>query len=370
MLKVACPQHALLESVQVVSRGVSGRSTQPVQNNVYLEGRGNELRLVATDLEYLSLEAVLEANVLEQGATTVPARILSEVASALPNEEVSLEADETHGVKIRCGRSRYDIRGLSAADFTMLPPLEQAVRFEMPQGQLETILGRTVFATSRDETRPILTGALFKIAEGRLEVVATDTYRLALQSAPLEGAGEVTRTAIVSRRALSELARILDGAAAEPVQIAIGDSQVEFKVGKITLGSRLIEGQFVNYPKVIPASYERRVIANIKELGAALHRALIVAREDANRVVLKTEGGQLRLTARSQDVGQAEEAIPVTLEGDDAEIAFNARYMLDMLDAVETPEVVIELSGQLNSGALKPVGDDSYLYVLMPMQLI
>lgn len=370
MLKLACPQHALLESVQVVSRGVSGRSTQPVQNNVYLEGRGSELRLVATDLEYLSLEAVLEANVLEEGATTVPARILSEVASALPSEQVSLEADESHGMKIRCGRSRYDIRGLSAADFTMLPPLEQAVRFEMAQGQLETILGRTVFATSRDETRPILTGALFKIAEGRLEVVATDTYRLALQTAPLEGVGDVTRSAIVSRRALSELARVLDGDSSDPVQVAIGDSQVEFRVGKITLGSRLIEGQFVNYPKVIPASYERRVIANIKELGAALHRALIVAREDANRVVLKTEGGTLKITASSQDVGQAEESIPVTLEGDDAEIAFNARYMLDMLDAVETSEVVMELSGPLNSGAIKPVGDDSYLYVLMPMQIL
>jgi DNA polymerase-3 subunit beta len=370
MLKVACPQHALLESVQVVSRGVSGRSTQPVQNNVYLDGRDGQLRLVATDLEYLSLEAVLDANVLEDGATTVPARILSEVASALPNEEVSLEADETHGMKIRCGRSRYDIRGLSAADFTMLPPLEQAVRFEMPQSQLDLILGRTVFATSRDETRPILTGSLFKISEGRLEVVATDTYRLALQSATVEGLGDVTRSAIVSRRALSELARIVDGGSDELVQVAMGDSQIEFKVGKITLSSRLIEGQFVNYPKVIPASYERRVIANIKELEAALHRALIVAREDANRVVLKTDGGTLKITASSQDVGHVEEAIPVTLEGDDAEIAFNARYMLDMLDAIDTGEVVMELSGPLNSGALKPVGDDTYLYVLMPMQIL
>ncbi len=154
------------------------------------------------------------------------------------------------------------------------------------------------------------------------------------------------------------------------MQVAIGDSQVEFRLGKVTLGSRLIEGQFVNYAKVIPASYERRIIANIKELSAALHRALIVAREDANRVVLKTEGGTLKITASSQDVGHAEESIPVTLEGDDAEIAFNARYLLDMLDAVNTTEVVMELSGPLNSGAIKPVGDDTYLYVLMPMQIL
>lgn len=370
MLKVACPQHALLEGVQVVSRGVSGRSTQPVQNNVYLEARNGQLRLVATDLEYLSLEAVVDAEVPEEGATTVPARLLAEVASALPNELVSLEADETHGVKIRCGRSRYEIRGLSAADFAMLPSLDEAVRFEIPQSTLQNILGRTVFATSRDETRPILTGGLFKITEGKLEVVATDTYRLALQSVMLDGVGDVSRSAIVSRRALTELVRILDGGSDEPVQVAIGDSQIEFKVGRITLGSRLIEGQFVNYPKVIPASFERRVIANQKELHSALQRALIVAREDANRVVLKTEGGSLKITAASQDVGQAEESIPVTVEGDEAEIAFNARYMLDMLDAVGGGEIVMELSGPLNSGALKPQGDDNYLYVLMPMQII
>ena len=370
MFKVACPQHALLESVQVVSRGVSGRSTQPVQNNVYLEARAGQLRLVATDLEYLSLEALLDAEVAEEGATTVPARLLSEVASALPNEVVTLAADESHGMKINCGRSRYEVRGLSASDFTMLPALSEAVQFEIPQSQLALVLSRTVFSTSRDETRPILTGGLFKLADGKLEVVATDTYRLALQSVPLPGLGDVTRSAIVSRRALTELARILDANSDEPVAVAIGDSQIEFKVGRITLASRLIEGQFVNYAKVIPSSYERRVIANVKELSGALHRVLIMAREDANRVVLKTEGGLLRLSATSQDVGLAEEAIPVTVEGEDAEIAFSARYMLDMLDAAGAAEIVMELSGPLNSGAIKPQGDDGYLYVLMPMQII
>jgi DNA polymerase-3 subunit beta len=369
MLKVSCPQQALLESVGIVSRGVSGRSTQPVQNNIYLEGRDKQLRLVATDLEYLSLEAVIEADVVEEGATTVPARTLADIVTALSAEDVRLTADENSGVNIACGRSKYDIRGLPATDFTMLPALSDAIRFDLPQKLMQRTLQRTVFATSRDETRPILTGSLFRISSGQLEVVATDTYRLALQTAPLDLELADARSAIVSRRALGELMRIIS-ATDEPVGVGISDNQVEFKVGNVTLCSRLIEGQFVNYGKVIPSSHQRTVACDVKELGAALHRALIVAREDANRVVLKTEDGSLKITASSQEVGAVEEALPMRLEGEDAEIAFNARYMLDMLDAVDASEIAMELSGPLNSGALKPVGDDSYLYVLMPMQIM
>lgn len=370
MLKVSCPQQALLESVGIVSRGVSGRSTQPVQNNVYLEASGSQLRLVATDLEYLSLEAVLEAEVLEEGAITVPARLFADVMGALGNDDVKLTADETNGINIQCGRSKYDIRGLSAADFSTLPSVAQATELELEQGKLLKILDRTVFSTSRDETRPILTGALFKLSENLLEVVATDTYRLALQTLTLETPVTETRSAIVSRRALTELMRILNADSTEPVKIRVADNQIEFKVGNVSLGSRLIEGQFVNYGKVIPSSFERKVSCNIKEYAGALHRALIVAREDANRVVLKTEEGNLKITASSQDVGNVEESIPVRVEGEEAEIAFNARYVLDMLDAIHTDEVAMELSGPLNSGALKPVGDDTYLYVLMPMQIM
>lgn len=369
MLKVACPQQALLESVGIVSRGVSGRSTQPVQNNIYLEATAGQLRLVATDLEYLSLEAVVEAEVLEEGAVTVQARLFADVISALSMDDVRLTADETNGVNITCGRSKYDLRGLSAADFSMLPAVGSATELELEQGKLLMMLERTVFSTSRDETRPILTGALFKLSENLLEVVATDTYRLALQTLVLEGISD-TRTAIVSRRALTELMRILNADSTEPVKIRFADNQAEFKVGNVTLGSRLIEGQFVNYAKVVPSSFERKVFCNSKEYAAALHRALIVAREDANRVVLKTEDGSLRIAASSQDVGHVEEIIPIRLEGEDAEIAFNARYVLDMLDAVKSDEIAMELSGPLNSGALKPVNDDSYLYVLMPMQIM
>jgi DNA polymerase-3 subunit beta len=370
MLQVACGQQALLESVQIVSRGVSGRSTQPVQNNIMLEAKEGQLRLVATDLEYISLEAVLEAEVVEEGATTVPARLLAEVVAALPHSNVSLQAREDHGIEISCGSARYEMRGLAATDFAMLPPVTVECRFELSQAELLEVLEHTVFATSRDETRPILTGAQLKLSEQGLEMVATDTYRLALQKLALENPPDQLRSAIISRRALAELIRILDRDSKEPVVITLTDSQAEFQIGSITVGSRLIEGQFVNYEKVIPVDFERRIIVNSKDLGAALHRAAIVAKDDDNRVVLKTDEGQLLISAASKDVGQVEESVAIELEGDNAEIAFNARYMLDMIGACSCEAVAMELSGPLNSGIMRPVGDDTFLYVLMPMQIM
>ena len=181
MLKVSCPQAELYAGVQIVSHGVSGRSTQPVQNNIYLESAGDRLRLVATDLEFISLETMIGAEVREEGAVTVPARLLTEVIGSLSAGDLSLAADDRHALAVESARSSFRIRGMSAADFEMLPELDHPLSFELAQHDLFALLSQTVFATSRDETRPILTGALFNISPGGLEVVSTDTYRLALR---------------------------------------------------------------------------------------------------------------------------------------------------------------------------------------------
>lgn len=369
MLKVSCPQHDLAEMVSIVGRGVSGRSTQPIQSNILLEAKEGQLRLVASDLEYLNIEGTLPVDVVEEGATTVPADKLQEIMAKLPSADVRLTAKENHGINITCGRAVFDLPGKAAADFATLPPPGDAFRLELPQSALRKVLQRTVFATSRDESRPILTGALFRMSTGQVEIVATDTYRLALQTlaAPIDV--PESRSVILSRQALSELGRIV-GNTDEPIGIAISESQAEFTLPAVKLSTRLIEGQFVNYGKVVPSSFQRRIICERQELAEALARSVIIAKEDNNRVVLRTNDGQLRITAEAPDRGEVEEVVSIKLEGEDIEIAFNARYILDMLEAIDVPEVAFDLSGPLNSGALKPVGDDSYLYVLMPMQIM
>lgn len=370
MLNLSCPQEKLYESVQAVSHGVSGRSTQPVQNNIYLESTADALRLVATDLEFISLEAEIDATVKDQGAVTVPARLLTEVIGSLAGEEITLEADDHSTLRVNTIRSNFRIRGMSAADFEMLPPMGDPARFEIAQRDMHTILSQTVFATSRDETRPILTGALFKITPGGIDVVATDTYRLALRKLTADIALEEGRSAIISERALNEVLRVIDADSDEAVGMALSDSQVEFSIGSVTVGSRLIEGQFPNYEKVLPDDSDRRVTVDRVAFTNTLRRMLIVAREDANRVVLRGADGVLTITADSQDVGHAEEQIPATLEGEEPEIAFNARYLLDALGAVTEDEVVMELSQPLSPGTLKPKDSDDYVYVIMPMQIM
>jgi len=209
MLNVSCPQAQLHSRIQTVAHGVSGRSTQPVQNNIYLEAAGGKLRLVATDLEFISLEATIDADVADEGAVTVPARLITEVMGAAAGEEISLEADERNTLAVSSASSRWEIRGMSAADFEMLPELVDATELELPQSALHGILSQTVFATSQDETRPILTGALFKIEPGGIETVATDTYRLALRRLTAEIPIEEPRSAIISARALVEVLRVL-----------------------------------------------------------------------------------------------------------------------------------------------------------------
>ncbi len=370
MLKITCAREALYDALQVVSRGVSGRSTRPVQNNVYLEGQAGTLRMIATDLEFISLEAVMPAEVQEEGAITVPARIFAEVAANLPEEDVVLEADERHTISVRAAKAHYSIRGLPAEDFETLPELVEPVRFDFPESELRSVIEQTVFAASTDETRPNLTGVLFQMSAENLEIVATDTYRLAIRKVPLQLALEEPRSVIVSGRALHELVRVLGAESDDPVAVAVSDTQIEFKAGSYTVGSRLIEGQFPSYEKVIPESWDRRLTLDPNAFQDALRRALIVAREDANRIILRTEDDVLRITADSQDVGQAEEEIPVQLEGEPVEIAFNARYMLDALMVVGSERVDLELTGALNPGTLRPSGRDDYLYVLMPMQIL
>lgn len=376
MLSVRLAQDDLHRYAQIVARGVSGRSTQPVQSNVLLEAAGGSLRMVASDLEFLHLDARVPASVQEEGAITVPARLLVEVSGALPPEEVELIGTEQDTLKVACGRSHYDIRGLPAEDFEMLPPLEGAVALEIPQRVLHRVITQTIFAVSRDESRVILTGVNFAMAPNKLDVVATDTYRLALRrvTADTPGVGSLDiaepRQAIVAARCLHEVHRLLDADSDEPVRLALTENLVEFSFGNIKIASRLIEGKFPNYEKVLPSGHDKIVLVRVADLQQALRRVLVVAREDANRAVFHVAGEVMTVTAEHPDVGRVEEELEAELEGEPLEIAFNARYLLDVLEPMETERLRMELSGPLQAATLRPEGDDEYLYVLMPMQIL
>lgn len=367
-MKLSSNKKDLNEGLQSVSRAVSGRSTLPILSNVMLQATDDALRLLATDLE-IWMECSLPVEVGQSGAITLPAKVVSEVVGSLPEAKVTLEGESGKSITIKCGHSQYVIQGMPAEEFPSPPRVGQETTFELPQPAVKDLIKSVVFAASVDETRLILTGCLLIWDGQTLKLAATDMHRLAVNSITTEGAQGKELSVIVPSRALGEVVRSLSNDPDDKITITVGDNQIMFNLGDLTVTSRLIEGQFPNYERVIPTESDKRVIVERQALAAALKRASIVARTEANKVMLHSQGGVLTIQAESGEVGQAHEEVDIKLEGEDLEIAFNAEYLLDVMGVIETPSVEIGLTGPLSPGVIRPADDSAYLYVVMPMQM-
>ena len=366
-MKAVLPRKKFYEAVQVASRAVTGRSSLPILSNVYIRGEGEALTLIATDLE-MGIECSIGAKILKEGKVTAPAKVLAEILSTLPDADVTIELTDAGALHITCGSSDYSILTLPSDEFPLLPEVEGHARVTLKQGKLRQMIRQTIYAVSTDDTRPIMTGMLVIVKDEEMKFVATDTHRLALKSTKISGAiGEAY--AIVPSRAMNELSRLLGGEDDLPVEIAIAENQVKFCTDHTVLISRLIEGQFPNFDRVVPKEYQRKWSLQVDTLQDAVRRAAIVARENANRVVLKTMDDKLAISSESGSIGKAHEEIDLVREGEELEIAFNARYLLDTINSVDTEGVLIELQGSLNPGVIKPTEGDDYLCIVMPMQL-
>jgi DNA polymerase-3 subunit beta len=379
-MRIVCEKRSLHEAVQTVTRAVSSRSTLPILNNILFETRENEAVLSASDLE-IGIRRKLPLLVEEAGSTTIPARLFNEVINNLPEAAVTVESDDRELILVACEKSEYHLHGLPADEFPIIPEISSAVSATLPQHLLRDMIRQTIFATSNDETRAILTGALLELEETTLRLVATDTHRLALRQGELptsksndgsrgDPAGRPYRAVIIPARALHEVVRLLREDGETEVRIDIADNQVQFQIDETAIISRLIEGQFPNYERVIPSDHEKVLTIHTALFRDAVRRCAIVAREDANKIIFRSSGNQLILTADSQRVGRAQEEIPIELEGEPVEIAFNAQYLLDVLNVIEADQIRFELGGALNPGTIKPVGREDYVYVLMPMQIV
>ena len=363
----------LHEALQHVSRVVSGRTTLPILSNVLLEAAGDRLRLVASDMEIGAPSAVpLESG--EEGALTVPARMFGDVVASLPDATVAIQSEDRNVLGLTCGRSEYTINGLPAEEYPALPEVTGDISFEITQAGMRDLIRATIFAASTDETRAILTGVLLKQENKAVQLIATDSYRLAVKTASNDvlvlHTDEQDWQVIIPARALQELSRMLDPADEETrVKVQAGEQQIRFEVGPYILISRLIEGQFPNYERVIPSEADRKIMVNREDLQGAIKRAAIVARTEASKLVFRTQEGQLTITAESGEIGRAHEELAAQVEGEDIEIAFNAEYLTEVLGVIRSDSVLWELTGPLSSGLLKGSDDPDYLYVVMPMQL-
>ncbi len=364
-MKVACSREELTRKLAVVSRGVSSRTAVQILGGILLNAEGGRLTLAATDME-LSLRASLEAQVEGEGAVVVPGRLLVELARLLPDSEVLIEQRADEGViHVSSGSFESRLNTYTAEDFPRLPDVEGLERHAVDRDALLETIARVGRSASRDESRPVLTGILVRFEPGKLVMAATDSYRLSVKETALEGTIPELE-AIVPARALVELARI--GQGAERIELGVHENQVVFGVDGIWLTTRRIDGQFPNYRQLIPESFEHEVSMDTREVLDVVRRIAVMAQRNSP-LRLRFAEGELTVSARTQDVGEAEESLPVSFAGEPLEIGFNAEFLRDGIESVTGETVRFRLISPLRPCVLQAEGSDDFLYLIMPIRL-
>ena len=378
-MKISCLQENLAKGLATVGRAVATRSTLPVLSNILLETDEGRLRLAATNLE-IGINCWIGAKVEEEGSTTVPARLLTEFVNSLPPGQIDMELTErTQTLNLKCARYEANIKGISASEFPDVPTAESIGgqnNLHLEAEAFRRMIDQVVFAAATDESRPILTGVLAQFHQGGLTLAAADGFRLSVTSADVGADLDSAISAIIPARALAELSRI-SGEQEDPIELILTPqrNQILFHLSHTDLVSQLIDGKFPDYNQIVPKSHSTRSTVNTQELLKSVKVAFLFARDAANiirfRVVPGSElaPGQIVITGTSAEFGDNVSEIDANIEGEDIEIAFNARYMIDALSVVGTPEVSLDTSNPSSPGVIRPLGGDDYLCVIMPMHI-
>jgi DNA polymerase-3 subunit beta len=368
-VKLSVMQENLARGLSVVSRAVSSRSTLPVRANVRLRTEDAGLKLTATNLE-IGITYWVPGKIETDGATTVPARLLTDLVGSLPgSERVDLELQGADTLHLRCGRFATHVKGIDADEFPTIQTAGERPTTRISQKVMKHALEEVIFAAASDEARPILTGVLARFEGSKLTLAAADNYRIAVRTIDILDPVEAA-SVVIPARALAELARILTDTD-DPVELVLAQArnQVLFHLEGVDLVSRLIDGQFPNYQTVLPATHATRAELDREELLRAVRPAALIASSSANIVKLQVGGddGGVVVTATA-DVGDYTGDVEATIEGDATTIAFNARYLNDVLGNVQADRFALELNGPLSPGVFRPVGDDGYVHVVMPVR--
>ncbi len=379
-MKVNVLQESLARGLSVVSRAVSPRSTLPVLGNMLVATDEGRLRLSATNLE-LGITCWIGAKIFEEGSTTVPARTFTDLVTTLSDSQVEMTLNvRTQSLNVRCGASTTDLKCIDAQEFPPMPLADFSQGLLINVSDLKEMVQQVVFAASTDDARPILTGVLITVDDNQITMAAADGFRLSVRKSELSSPSPNPIHAIIPARALSELARIAgDGEKAISMIMPPGRGQVIFRTDDIELVSQLIEGTFPDYQQIIPGRCETRAVLSTSAFLKACKQAEIFAREGSHiaRVNI-TPGGELQpgtveISGQSEETGFNQNVVDASIEGPPLLIAFNVRFLREVLDVIKTPNVALETIAETNPGVIRPVGaQDSYgefLHVIMPMHL-
>jgi len=378
-MKITCLQENLSRGLAVVGRAVANRATLPVIHNVLLSVDQSMLKLSATNLE-IAMTTWVGAKIEEEGSITVPARLLSEFVNSLPNDPINLQLDEGSGLlEISSGSSKAHINITDASEFPPIPTVDDGIAAEVDPFVLRSAITRVAFAAATEESRPVLTGVELKLDESKFTMAAADGFRLAVHHGALLKPVPEEMSVIIPARTMNELNRLISDRE-EPVEILMtpAKGQVMFRIrggDTVEIVSQLLQGTFPNYEQLIPQSYTTRAVMDLPTVLRAARTASIFARDGSNIIRMHlmpaeadTEPPKVEISARSEEVGDNEDTVDLDeIEGEEGKIAFNSRYLLDVLSVLEKGKIALETTTSSSPGVFKPTDSDDYIHVVMPM---
>jgi DNA polymerase-3 subunit beta len=377
-MKVIVSQPVLYKGLSAVSHVVSSRSILPIVSNILLATDHGRLKLSATNLE-IGINYWVDAQIHEEGATTVPAKLLTDLVSRLPQTSVELTVgEESHTLNVKSQGSNANINGMDATEFPLIPNAEGG---EPPvildATLLKEMIEEVAFAAADDDARPVLTGVLVQVSDEKLTFAAADAFRLAVRVVPLAGSGHLRGDLLIPARTLIELARILPSEGTVEMIVTPSRSQVLFHTTDLDMVSRLIDGTFPNFRQIIPQDHATRAVLERRAFANIVKCAELFARDSSNiaRITIKPgandglEPGAVTIEATAEDLGDNTSTIAAAVEGKEMQIIFNVKYLTDVLSVIDTPEVALEVTAPSKPGVIRPVGSQDYLSVIMPMHI-
>jgi DNA polymerase-3 subunit beta len=370
-MEITVNKFDLLKELTATQGVVERKTTIPILSNFLFEAAGDKLTITATDLD-LSLRTSCPAKVKKEGSCTIPARKLYDYVKLLPDGDITIKLLENHWVNIRSGRSNTKMVGMARSNFPSLPVFPTTGMVKIPSLALRTMIGKTIFAISNEESRYTLNGALLVLKPEALVMVSTDGHRLAhieRQGGKYEISGEMKT--LVPKKAMSELYSLLQSTEAEEIEFAKDDSTLFFRIGGRLLTSRQLTGQFPNYEAVLPKDNDKSVTIRTDEFMQAIQRVAQFADERSQAIKVKLEKDELRISSSSTETGESEDSIVTAYAGETVVIGFNSQYLIEFLKAAGTDEVRLEFKNAQSAGQLRPeTGEEfRYRYVVMPMRI-
>ena len=371
-MKVSCSQEDLSKGLALVGRAVATRAVLPITNNVLIATEGSQLKLAATNLE-IAISCWIPATIEKEGTITIPARLVTDFVNSLPNSRIDMSlSSRTKSMELKCARHEAHISGLDAADFPAIPKITEGMNVKAKAADLRLAIRQVVFAAASEESRPVLTGVHAEFEGDKLTLAAADGFRLAVHKMSLAAPAASKMAIIIPARSLNELNRLL-GDQEEPLEVTVNSqkSQVFFRMRNVEMVSQLIQGTFPNYSQLIPQSYGTKAVVNLSEFLRVTKSASIFARDGSGIVRLqimpKDGKGKLAISARAEEIGDNIGEIDAHVEGVEAKIAFNSKYLVDVMEVIGEKEVALETTTSSSPGVIRPVGKDNYVHVVMPM---